>query len=295
MGECRNKISVLVSCVMLSLVIGGAPAEAVRPAVIWDSTGSAEIEAPPFILEFEFADYTKPSQIRTGALVHLDVYAEIDDSEVCGWQLTVTALHDGEPVGTPVNLSGEDYFDDDDGTLRIPVERKGTYTAQVEGFVFVKTPGCYEGGSTRRVYQTSIELFDLKQNPEPAASKAKVIISSSGSHTLYASTRGRSSSIRIIYTITDKENREKLNYSICMDDEWDCWFEDSQLKPSSSVRKTSTGWIKTWDYYWERVSPSTCFSYYWNEPTVSVLLIVSNADGKNIGRKKHYVRLTCRQ
>lgn len=269
------------------------PAHAALPSVKWDEDGMAWVEAPPFEFEFELENVTNPSQIRRGQVVRLSI-GVVGDADLCETVLIARPTLNGEPNGDPVALVSDEWDFDEYVTVRFPVNTRGTYAVTIEGALSRPNPNCFSAPGASEPYSASIEMFTLAEDPPAPQSTKKLVITSSGPRTLVANTRGRAPSIRITYTIKDSEKRAGLLHSICMRDTDDCWFEDAKMTKKSYMRKTSTGWVRTWDYYWERVSPSTCVSYYWNQPDVSVLLVVSNADGKVIGRKKHTVKLTCR-
>lgn len=284
---------IIVSAVAL---LGGfltSPAHAARPAIVWDSDGMAEIEAPPFTFSLELADYASPKEIDRIGPVRVDVSAEIA-IDACSATLRFTPLVDGIAAGEPAYLDAVDAYAG--VAVWFPVESPGTYSLQVEGSYETSTSFlCRSGSTTSTPYATVIELFRIDSPlPEPPSTRP-VTIASSGPHTLVANTWSRSGSIRITFTVKDPERRTDLVHSICLQDTYDCWFEDAALKPKSYIRRTSTGWVRTWDFWWERSSPSDCLDYYWNQPDVSVILVVSNRDGKVLGRKKHSVKLTCRR
>lgn len=282
---------------LMALALFSAPiAQAAAPAVKWDD-GEAAVEAPPFEFDFTMWNVDKPSEIRRGQTARLGVEVSFG-LDVCEATLLGTPTLDGNPLGTAVVLvdGDSDYgLDYDDVTVRFPVRTKGTYALSISGAFSQANPTCFRSPGPSQPYEATIELFTLAKDPPDPASTKKVSITSSGPRTLVANTRGRSPAIRIIFEIKDPEKRKELLHSICMRDTSDCWFEDSPLKPRSYMRKTANGWVRTWDFYWERTSPSTCFSYAWNQPDVSVIMVVSNADGKVVGRKKHTVKLTCRR
>jgi hypothetical protein len=288
----KHRLILGAAIVMATALLPVGSAHALQPNVRWDY-GSAEIEAPPFLVSLDLPDYSKPSQFRRGAVVRVDVEVETE-SDVCEWNLVITPTLNDNPIGAPIVLVGEGSYDFDDGTVRLSVNSAGTYALRLEGAVRTPTPLCREGSSVVTPYLTSIELFTFDQAPPNPASTAKVAITSSGPHTLVANTRSRSRQIGLTFRITDPQKRKDLFYSICMRDTSDCWIEDAKLVPGAATKRTSTGWIRTWGFWWERSSPSSCASYYWRQPDVSVILVVSNADGKVVGRKKHGVKLTCR-
>jgi len=271
-------------------------AQAAAPALKWDE-GEAEVDAPPFEFGFTLGSFDKPAEIRRGQTVRLGVGVYFEDN-VCAATLLATPTLDGNPLSTAVVLidgESDDDLYDDDVTVRFPVRSKGTYALSIQGVFTRGNPTCFRSPGPSQPYEATIELFTLTKDPPEPASTKKVAITSSGPRTLVANTRGRSPAIRVTFDIKDPEKRKELLHSICMRDTSDCWFEDAPLKPKSYMRKTANGWVRTWDFYWERTSPSTCFSYAWNQPDVSVIMVVSNADGKVIGRKKHTVKLTCRR
>jgi hypothetical protein len=281
-----------IAVVLAMALLPFGSAHGVQPSVRWD-VGFAEVDAPPFLISLDLTDYSKPSQIRRGKVVRVDVEVETE-SDVCEWNLMVTPTLNDVPIGSPIVLVGQGSYDGDEGTVRFTVESKGTYALRLEGAIRTPTPACREGLSVVNPYLTTIELFTFDQPPPMPASTAKVTITSSGPNTLVASTRSRSGQIGLTFTIKDPQQRKDLLYSICMRDTSDCWIEDAALIPGASTKRTPTAWTRTWGFWWERSSPSSCVSYYWNQPDVSVLMVVSNADGKVIGRKKHSVKLTCR-
>lgn len=277
-------------------LLGGilvAPAHAAAPAIAWDSDGMAEIAAPPFTFTLELADYSSPKEIDREGDVRVDLSAALD-IDACSATVRATPLKDGVPVGEPAYLDATDSYDY--VSVWFPVDSPGTYALQIDAS-YETSPSflCSAGTVTSTPYATTFDLFRIdRELPGPPSSR-KVTITSSGSHTLVANTWSRSPSIRITFTIKDPEKRTDLLHSICMQDTYDCWFEDVALKPKPWTKKTSTGWTRTWDFWWERSSPAQCLGYYWNQPDVSVILVVSNRDGKVLGRKKHVVKLTCRR
>jgi hypothetical protein len=284
-----------IACASLIFLAGvsASPVHATVGALKWDEDGEAEVEAPPFVFSFSFENINKPSEIRQDQVVRLGV-SVTPNSSVCEATLLVTPTLDGSPSGSAMVLIDGDYdYFDDEVTVRFPVRSRGAYGINIEGSFNGGGPSCWSEIGAPEPYAASIELFTLTKAPPKPESTKKVSITSTGPRTLVANTRGRSPSIRITFTVKDPDKR-KLLHSICMKDTYDCWFEDSAMAPRSFMRKTPTGWIRTWDFYWERASPSSCLSYYWNQPDVSVILVVSNADGKVVGRKKHTVKLTCR-
>lgn len=280
----------LVSAAMLGGTVV-APAQAAVPDLRWDSDGMAEVSAPPFTFGFELTDYSDPSEIDERTTVRVELSAEVDGLP-CAATVKATPLQDGVPVGEPAYLDATDY---DYVSLAFPVVTAGTYSVQIDASVENGSPVCLPGSTVVTPYATTIDLFTIPEDLPGPASTRRVTITSSGSHTLVANTWSRSPSIRITFTIKDPEKRTDLLHSICMQDTYDCWFEDAALKPKPWTKKTATGWTRTWDFWWERSSPADCVDYYWNQPDVSVILVVSNRDGKVIGRKKHVVKLTCRR
>lgn len=277
-------------------LLGGlfaAPARAAAPGIVWDSDGMAEVAAPPFTFSLELADYSSPKEIDRESEVRVDLSAELD-IEVCSATVRATPLKDGIPVGEPAYLDATDSFDY--VSVWFPVDSPGSYALQIDAS-YETSPSflCSAGTLTSTPYATTFELFRIEKAFPPPPSTRKVAITSAGSHTLVANTWSRSAPIRITFTIRDPEKRTDLLHSICMQDTYDCWFDDAALKPKPWTKKTATGWTRTWDFWWERSSPAECVDYYWNQPDVSVILVVSNRDGKVLGRKKHVVKLTCRR
>lgn len=289
----KRAFAVACSFLFFLAVATVPPAHAAVGALKWDENGEAEVEAPPFVFSFLFENINKPSEIRQDQVVRLGVSVE-PNASVCEATLLGTPTLDGSPVGSAmVLIDGENDYFDDEVTVRFPVRSPGVYGIRIEGSFNGGGPSCWSGMGATEPYATSIGLFTLTKAPPKPESTKKVTITSTGPRTLVANTRAKSPSIRITFTVRDPDKR-KLLHSICMEDTYDCWFEDSSMVPRSYMKKTATGWIRTWDFYWERTSPSSCLSYYWNQPDVSVILVVSNADGKVVGRKKHTVKLTCR-
>ena len=277
-------------------MLGGilvAPAYGAAPSIAWDSDGVAEISAPPFTFGLELADYSSPKEIDRESDVRVDLSAELD-VDACSATVRATPLKDGVPVGEPAYLDATESYEY--VSVWFPVDSPGSYALQIDAS-YETSPSflCSPGTLTSTPYATTIELFRIDRPFAPPPSTRKVTITSSGPHTLVANTWRRSSPIRITFTIKDPERRTDLLQSICMEDVYDCWLEDVALKPKPWAKRTATGWIRTWDFWWERTSPSDCVSYYWNQPDVSVILVVSNRDGKVLGRKKHVVKLTCRR
>jgi hypothetical protein len=289
-----RKVFLIISSLAIGAsFLGAAPASAAAPSLKWDEDGEAAVEAPPFVFDFVLENVNKPAEIRKDQVVRLGV-SVAPNASVCESTLLGTPTFNGAPIASAIVLiSGESDDYDDDVTVRFPVRSRGTYGLNIEGSFNLGGPSCWRGIGAAEPYAASIELFSLAKDPPKPESTKKVTITSSGPRTLVANTRSRSRSIRITFTVKDPDKRNLL-HSICMKDTYDCWFDDDPMVQRSYMRKTSTGWIRTWDFYWERTSPSTCFSYYWNQPDVSVILVVSNAEGKVVGRKKHTVKLTCR-
>jgi len=289
----RRALSVVIGLIVAASWLGVPAASAAAPSLKWDEDGEAIVDAPPFIFEFMLENVNKPSEIRKDQVVRLGVTVD-SELNVCEATLLGTPTLNGEPISSAIVLvQGEMYDFDDDVTVRFPVRSRGTYGLNIEGSFNAGNPSCWRGVGAAEAYAASIELFTLVKDPPKPESTKKVTITSTGPHTLVASTRSRSRSIRITFTVKDPDKRNLL-HSICMKDTYDCWIDDDPMVQRSYMKKTPTGWIRTWDFYWERSSPSSCLSYYWNQPDVSVILVVSNAEGKVVGRKKHSVKLTCR-
>lgn len=286
-------IQAIVGFTTVGLVLANVPpVHASQDGVRWDSDGMATVSAPPFTFNLELSDFTSPADITKRQIVDVAVSAEVD-VDACQAPVKFTPTLDGQPIGPSEYLDAVDSYGDY-VSVRVPVAAAGTYGVQIEASVETGSPYCSLGATTTNPYSASIDLFTLPAPlPGPASTRA-VSITSSGVHTLAANTWSRSRPIRITFTIKDPERRGDLLHSICMQDTSDCWFEDAQLKPQSYIHRTASGWVRTWDFWWERASPSECVSYYWDQPDVSVILIVSNRDGRVLGRKKHSVKLTCR-
>ncbi len=269
-----------------------SPASALAPSITWDDEGFASVSAGPLTFDMELVEFSSPKEIRKRQEVDVDIEVSSDASSlVCDTNLAAIPLFNGTPIAAGVQLtSSSDY---ESTTVSFPVSKKGTYAVRIEGSLIQSNSYCYSENYLVP-FSTTIDLFTIDEDLPGPASKKKVQISSTGPHTLVANTYRKSSSIRITYYIKDKEKRKDLVHSMCMEDVYDCWFEDLPLKKSKSVKKTSTGWTKTWDFWWERSSPSQCSSYYWQQPDVSAILVVKNRDGVTVGRKKHRVKLTCR-
>ena len=287
-----KRLSVIGLAGVLFLGLFIPPAQATKQGIRWDSEGIAEISAPPFLFGFELADYSSPSEIDREGTVRVDLSAELD-IDVCSATVKATPLRDGIPVGEPAYLDATESFEY--VAVWFPViATPANYSLQIDAsYETAPSALCFSGTRVSTPFTTTIDLFGIdKPLPGPPSTRA-VTVTSSGPNTLVASTSGKSRSIRITFTVKDPERRTDLFQSMCMGDAYDCWYEDATLKKSSSIRRTSTGWVKTWDFWWERASPSSCFSYYWNQPDVSVIFLISNSDGKVLGRKKHTVKLTC--
>lgn len=290
----RRTLGLLGSTVAAAALVGGLltqPASAAVQGVKWDSDGTAEIIAPPFTFGLELTDYSSPAEITREQVVRVDLSVETN-VDACSATIKATPTRDGLPIGEPAFLDALDSYDY--VTLRFPVDAAGSYALQIEGSIETGEYLCQPSSITSTPYSTSIELFTMASALPGPASTRRVTITSSGPHTLIANTWGKSQPIRITFSIKDPERRNDLVHSICMQDTSDCWFEDARIVKRSYIRKTPTGWVRTWDFWWERSSPSDCLAYYWDQPDVSVILVVSNRDGKELGRKRHTVKLTCR-
>jgi len=270
-----------------------SPAQAASPYLKWDDEAMATVSAPPFEFEFELQNVDKPSNIRRDRVVRVAIGVYGNES-LCGWQLSATPTLNDEAIGTPVALPSTDDFLTDEAIVRILVNDRGSYAVRIVGEFTSGNPSCFASQSAVTPYETSIELFNLAKPPPPPPTSTKVKITSSGPSVLVANTRAKSRPIRITFKIQDPEKRKDLLHSICMRNTYDCWFEDGALVPKPWAKRTSQGWTRTWDFWWEKSSRSACLAYSWRQPDVSVLLVVSNADGKVIGRMKHRVKLTCR-
>ncbi len=283
---------VFVSCVSLVFGLYLPSAQATLQSIRWDSEGFAEISAPPFTFSFELPDYSNPSEIDREGTVRVDLSAEID-VEVCAATIKATPLRDGIPVGDSAFLDATETFEF--VAVWFPViSTPAKYEILIDAsYETTSSTLCFSGMRVSTPFTTTIGLFEINKPLPGPPSTRPVTVTSSGPHTLVANTRGKSRPIPIIFTVKDPEKRSDLFQSICMGDVYDCWFEDSILKASSSTQRTATGWTRTWGFWWERASPSSCVNYYWNQPDVSVILLISNSDGKILGRKKHVVKLTC--
>lgn len=272
------------------LGVAAVPAHAAVPAISWGGDGYAEVTVGPLTFDFEMVEFSAPDEITRRQNVDIEVGVS-GDATVCSSSLSAIPLLDAAPLVAGVPLPSADDYDYAD--VSFPVAARGSYQLRIEGTVS-QGSSCYFGTPAVVPFSTTIDLFFIDKDLPGPASTTKVTIASSGPNTLVANTYRKSSSIPIRFTVRDPEKRKDLLYSMCMGDTYDCWFEDSPLKPSSSVKRTSTGWVKDWGFWWERASPSSCLSYYWQQPDVSVIMVVSNRDGRVIGRKKHSVKLTCR-
>ena len=77
--------------------------QAAQPSIKWDSSGMADISAPPFTWELELSDYTNPSEITKREKVEVEV--ELDtDLEPCSADLNLIPMRDGVPIGPPVPI-----------------------------------------------------------------------------------------------------------------------------------------------------------------------------------------------
>lgn len=290
-GSRRMRLIGMVGAVGVaaSLMAAGS-AQAAVPSLSWGGEGYAEVTVGPLTFDFELLDFSGPDEITRRQSVDIEVGVS-GDTTVCSSSLAAIPLLDAVPLVAGVALPSTDDFDY--ATVSIPVAARGTYQLRIEGTVS-QGSSCYFGTPAVVPFSTTIDLFSIDKDLPGPASTAKVTISSSGPNTLVASTYRKSSPIPIRFTVRDPQKRKDLLYSMCMGDTYDCWFEDAAVKPSSTITRTSTGWVKDWGFWWERASPSSCLSYYWQQPDVSVIMVVSNRDGRVIGRKKHSVRLTCR-
>lgn len=288
-----NKATGLVGAIALAAsAFSLAPStQAAQPSIKWDGGGMADISAPPFTWELELTDYTNPKEITKREKVEVEV--ELDtDIEPCSANLNLIPMRDGAPIGPPVPIDGAELYAYE--SVYLPVNVAGTYQLAIQGSIVEADLFCSSSNTTTTPYNVTIDLFTIAEDLPGPASRKKVKVTSSGPSTLVASTRSKSPTIRITFDIKDPEDRDDLLYRICMNDSYDCWFDDANIRKKSNIKKTADGWQITWRYWWERSSPSDCLSYYWQQPKVSVLLLVSNRDGRQIGRKKHGVRLTCR-
>jgi hypothetical protein len=286
----RRALTVAGAAAVLGSVLT-APAQASSPGIRWDTDGMAEITAPPFTFSLELTDFSSPQEITRRQVIRVDLSATTD-VDACAATIRATPTLHGVAIGEPAYVDAVDSYDA--VTLRFPVEGAGSYSLQIDGSIETGSAYCLSGPTASTPYATTIELFRIdKALPGPASTRP-VSIASSGAHTLVANTWSRTGSIRVTFAIRDPEHRGDLLHSICMEDTYDCWFEDAPLESRAAIHRTSAGWLRTWDFWWERASPSDCVSYYWDQPDVSVILVVTNRDGKTVGRKKHTVKLTCR-
>jgi len=281
----------MTSVALATALLTSSPAAVAQTSVKWDSGGFAEIDSAPFTWGLELVDYDSPKEITKQQYVEVEVSVKTA-SEPCMADLVVIPFRNGVPVGDSEVIDASDSYNV--VSVLMPVNAAGTYQLQITGSVTTGNPFCFTGDQVTVPYLALIDLFTLAKNLPGPASKSKVVISSSGPNTLVANTRAKSSPIAIRFTVTDNKKRRDLLYSICMTDIWDCWIEDAKLAKKSNIRKTANGWIVDWGFWWERTSPSSCLTYRWQQPDVSVILSISNPDGKVIGRKKQSVKLTCR-
>lgn len=272
------------------LAVLGTYAHAAQPRVIWDDVGAAEVSAPPFAFSLELSDFTSPREITYRQDVDLEFSAEVPFA-ACSATVRATPTLNGTVIGEPAYVDAAGFGDT--VVLRFPVASAGTYALAIEASVETSEGPC-SFGVVSTPFATTIELFKMEQGLPGPASREKVAIASSGPHTLVARTGSRSATIPIRFTITDQQKRRDLLHSICLQDTSDCWIEDEPLSGSSWARRTPTGWTRDWGFWWERTSPSDCLSYYWSQPDVSVIIVISNRDGKRVGIKRHAVKLTCR-
>lgn len=291
--------------VLIALGVAGAfffgqlsPTHALAPHIKWDRNGEADIPVGPLNLQMFLYDYNSPSQIKTQQTVRVNV--EIDDMEPgCLWEdsALLQPLLNGELIGDVVEM---DTSFNAEAVVRIPVNAKGEYSLRFGAVYTTRPPGdspyaSCRAGSEPLTLLTDIPLFQIDTKLDPPASTKKAKISSSGPNWLVSNTRSRSRAIPITWQIKDKEKRKYLYYSICQrDSTFDCWVDKAPVEKSASMKKTKSGWQKTWLYWFEREKPSECIDSYLNEPDVSVTLRLYNAELKFIGKKKHKVRLTCR-
>ena len=288
----RKPIALVAAAALLtSTFVAVNPAHAVVPTVKWDDGGMAEVVAPPLTWELELTEFSNPREITQRQIVEVDV-SLVDEIEACSAELVMIPQRDGVPIGDPVAIDAGEYYAYE--SVYVPVNVAGTYQIAITGNIVTANPYCFIGSPLSTPYAITIDLFTIEQDIPGPAGREKVQVSSSGVHTLTANTQSKSRSIRITFDVRDPEKRSNLLYRICVKDSYDCWFEDAPLRKRSNIKKTSEGWRVTWDFYWERSSPSDCLSYYWRQPDVGVVLVVSNRDGRQVGRKKHGVRLTCR-
>lgn len=307
--------TVLTVCLVMVGVISGpmssaaagepATAQVLSPALAWDSSGALATVGP---LDFDLTmdSYSSISQIAFQQPVRLHVEVTNNGEEdVCGGDLQLSVEHQGEVLAGP---KWESIDDDEMTTMTFTVPGPGTYNLVATG-AYQTNDDAYDC-TVSTEFKTSIPMFTLKKSGPGPVSTEPVKISSSGGHVIVAHPYYRSADLRITYRITDPAKRSDLLYTICYwDEEWesgmsrgddihdiyeeDCFFKASRLKAGGSLYKTSTGWTKTWDQWWQPRTYSQCRSLAFNKPKYSTQLVIANKEGTVIATKRHVYRVTC--
>ena len=289
----------LLSCSLAISIIALAPkaATASTTQVEWDKRGEALVAVGPLKLEMFLYDYDSPTQIVTKQTVRINL--ELKDFEpgcLAEDEALIQPLLNGEPLGELQRMSSS-YGEK---VMQIPVMTKGEYGMRFGAVYTTRPPDDSEyddcrAGSEPQALLKDFSLFTISKKLDPPASTKKAKISSSGPNWLVSNTRSRSRAIPITWQIKDKEKRKYLYYSICQrDSTYDCWVDKAPVEKTKSMKKISSGWQKTWLYWFERETPGDCIDSYLKEPDVSVTFRLFNAEMQSIGKKKHKVRLTCR-
>jgi len=283
-------------------------ANAVQPSAKWDEARYTHTEGP-FRVDFALDGYAKPSQIAFGEQVTLGVDTwKRSGEEACTAEFTATVLRDGVPITAPKRVAVDQF---DFTNVPFPAEGPGRYTMTIQGTRTSDDVFDDNWCETPIPYSTTAQLFTLKKSGAGKSDKTRVKVKSSGGRWITASTRGKSPTLPISFTVKSKKSQDDLLYTICLHDgEYefhgvgtnlydenytsDCYFKLSKMRPTSTLTKTASGWQKKWGLWWERTKPSTCISYYLNEPKAHVMMYVTSTDGQILGRKKHSVKISCR-
>jgi hypothetical protein len=250
-------------------------------------------------------DFNGPTDIRQQDRVALTVTPSTADDSICIQPLAFTVLIDGAPT------IAHGYYDpdtDDNAAFTTQPITAGRYELSIQGSY--GTGGSYGSNCTGTApYAATVPLFLIPTTRPVRASTAAVEITNTGRHFVVASSRYRTPAYAITYNVKDRQHRA-ATYSVCLfndDDGYsrgdditdaassdDCYGGPWPLARTSAITRTSSGWTLSWGQWWNRLSPSTCASWYWNEPQGSIQMLVANADGIIIGTRRHMITLSCR-
>ena len=159
----KRSVAVSFASILFLSLLSSTSAHAAQPNIRWDD-GTAEIDAPPFLLSLDLPDYSEISEIRRGKPVDLDIEVETE-SDVCEWNLTITPTLNGVPTGSSTVLVGQGSYGFDEGSVRFTADSAGLYALRLEGLVRTPSPQCSLSNSVVSPYSASIELFDFKVAP----------------------------------------------------------------------------------------------------------------------------------